>query len=36
MIVGMLDLLLDIGPVLLIAGAAAVFAVMFWAGSRVH
>jgi hypothetical protein len=32
----MLDFLRDIGPVLLIAGAAAVFAVMLWAGGRVH
>jgi hypothetical protein len=32
----MLDLLLDIAPIVLIAAAAALFAVMFWAGSRVH
>jgi hypothetical protein len=32
----MLDFLLDIAPLALIAGAAAVFAVMLWAGSRVH
>jgi hypothetical protein len=32
----MFDLLRDIAPVVLAAGSAAVFAVMLWAGSRVH
>jgi len=32
----MLDVLTDIAPVLLTAGAAALFAAMLWAGSRVH
>jgi hypothetical protein len=32
----MLDLLHDIAPVVLIAAAAALFAVMLWAGTRVH
>jgi hypothetical protein len=32
----MLDLLRDTAPVALVFVAAAVFAVMFWAGSRVH
>jgi hypothetical protein len=32
----MLDFLRDIGPVLLIGCAAALFAVMLWAGTRVH
>jgi hypothetical protein len=32
----MLDLLIDIAPAVLIAGASAVFAAMLWAGSRVH
>jgi hypothetical protein len=32
----MLDFLRDIAPAALTAGSAAVFAVMLWAGSRVH
>jgi hypothetical protein len=32
----MLDLLRDIAPAILIGGSAALFAVMLWAGSRVH
>jgi hypothetical protein len=32
----MLDLLRDIAPLALTLGAAAVFAAMLWAGSRVH
>jgi hypothetical protein len=32
----MLDLLRDIAPAALIAGSAAVFAAMLWAGSRIH
>jgi hypothetical protein len=32
----MLDFLRDIAPALLAAGTAAVFAVMLWAGSRIH
>jgi hypothetical protein len=30
------DMLMDIGTVLVVMSAAAVFAIMFWAGSRVH
>jgi hypothetical protein len=32
----MLDLLRDLAPAALTLGAAAVFATMYWAGSRVH
>jgi hypothetical protein len=32
----MLDFLRDVAPAILIAGSAALFAVMLWAGSRVH
>jgi hypothetical protein len=32
----MLDILMDIGPVLVVMATAAVFAIMLWAGSRVH
>jgi hypothetical protein len=32
----MLDLLRDIAPAALTLGAAAVFATMHWAGSRMH
>jgi hypothetical protein len=30
------DLLMDIGVVLVVMATAAVFAIMLWAGSRVH
>ena len=30
------DVLMDIGAVLVVTGAAVVFAIMMWAGSRVH
>jgi hypothetical protein len=32
----MLDILMDIGTVLVVMATAAVFAIMLWAGSRVH
>lgn len=32
----MLDLLLDIAPAVVIAGTAALFAAMLWAGARIH
>jgi hypothetical protein len=32
----MADLLLHLAPAALTLGAAAVFALMYWAGSRVH
>jgi hypothetical protein len=32
----MLDVVTDIGPVVLIMGVAAVFAAMQWAGNRMH
>jgi hypothetical protein len=35
-LVGMIEILRDIAPAALTAASAAVFAVMLWAGSRIH